>query len=67
LCKTEFHAVEGAKQFPIFHRIAIDNGFHMFELGYKHTDGRELHYSYTMDLDMSPELFQSLLDRSEKD
>jgi hypothetical protein len=64
LCETEHHAIEGAKQFPAFYEIAMEQGFRMGQTGFEHPDGRDIHYSFAMDLDRTAESFKQLLSRN---
>jgi hypothetical protein len=63
VCTTEHHAVEGAKRFSVLYDIAMEEGFYMEHDGLKHIDGRDVHYSYFMDMDMTSALFKSVLNR----
>ena len=67
LVKTRHHALKGAEQFPVLYDIAKENGFFFTGHYFRHKDGRELHSSYAMDTDCTPEHFLRLLQQEGAD
>lgn len=61
VCESEHHAVKGAEKFPTYYELAMKHGFYLGQIEFKHPDGREIHYSYAMDLDRTESSFENLL------
>jgi hypothetical protein len=64
LCDSEHYAVEGAKRFPELYEIALKLDFIISpaEGCFKHkVTGREIDFTYAMDMDCTPRSFEQLL------
>lgn len=66
VCKSEHHAVEGAKQFPQFYEMAMQHGYRINPLEFVHPDGRTVDLTCAMDLDRTEASFEQLLISGEK-
>lgn len=66
ICNSEYHAVEGAKQFPKFYEMALRHGYRINALEFVHTDGRTVGLTCAMDLDRTEMSFEQLLINGEK-
>ncbi|MFC4768730.1 hypothetical protein [Effusibacillus consociatus] len=59
--ENEFTAKRAAEQFPAMYDVAKQEGFRLIYGEFRHPDGREVHVSYSLDLDRSPDNFRRFL------